>query len=172
MKTPEEFITFILYPKIEGWLLIVKIICLIFAIIFGGFTIWALIFTSWLKRIFLLDFKEFLFYRPIEIQKYQNVWKKIKKRLSSDIEDEIKLAVLEAMELFDEIVSEKRLKGKKLSETLENIKKETEIDEKSVVELEKIKNEIINDPSLKINFEETKKLILNFEKVLKALDVI
>lgn len=172
MKTPEEFINFILYPKIEGWLLIVKIICLFFAIIFAGFTIWALIFTSWLKRIFLLDLKEFLFYRPIEIQKFQASWKKIKRRLISEIEDELKLAVLETIELFDEVVSEKRLKGKELYETLENIKKETEINENIIISLENIKQAIINDPTFKINPEEIKKLILEFEKILKDLDAI
>jgi len=169
---PEEVIQFILYPKIEGWLLIIKIIFLAYSAFFFGFILWGLIKTTWFKRIFLWDFKEFLFYRPIEIEKFKKEWEKIKKRIASDIEAELKLAIIEADSLFNEVLDQKGYRGKSFEEKIQDLVPDILPNLDQILKAHQLRNDIIEDPTLKIDKNEIKKVISLYEKVLKELDVI
>jgi hypothetical protein len=169
---PEEAIQFLLYPKIEGWLLIIKIIFLAYSAFFLGFILWGLIKTTWFKRIFLWDFKEFLFYRPIEIEKFKKEWEKIKKRISSDIEAELKLAVIEADSLLDEVLEKKGYQGKTFEEKIQDLAPDILPTLDELLKAHQLRNDIIEDPSLKIDKNEARKALSLYEKVLKELDAI
>jgi biopolymer transport protein ExbB/TolQ len=168
--TPNEFINFILYPEFKGWLLVFKIIFLAFLAFFVGFTLWGLICTSWLKRIFLNDFIEFILYRPIEKEEIKRKWKKIKNRLLSGIDAEIKLAILEADELFISTLEKKGIRGKSFEEILEKIPQEFELNLESLKKAHQLRDDIVEDPSLKIELEKAKEVISIFESALKKLD--
>ncbi len=170
--TPEQAIQFLLNPKIEGWLLIIKTIFLCFSAFFFGFILWGLIKTTWLKRIFLWDLKEFLFYRPIEIEKFKKEWEKIQKRISSDIEAELKLAVIEADSLLDEVLEKKGYPGKIFEEKIQDLVPDILPNLDELLKAHQLRNDIIEDPSFKIDKNEAKKAISVYEKILKELDAI
>lgn len=173
MKSIEEIINFILYPEFKGWLLIIKIIFLGFLVFFSGFIIWALFNTTWLKRIFLSDFKEFLFYRPIEIEKYKKKWEKIKERISLELEAEIKLALLEADELLNEVLEEKGYRGRNFEERIQKLSVvEAPIDLSEILKAHKLRDDIVHDPSLRVELKEIQKAISIYEEILKRLDAI
>lgn len=169
---PEEIIQFILYPKFEGWLLTFKIIFLGFSLFFGGFILWALFKTSWLKRIFLQDFKEFISYQPIEIEKFKKEWNKIKERIGKGIEAENKLAILEADSLLEEVLINKGYGGKDFEAKIEQLFPDILNNLDEAREAHKLRDDIIHDPSLHLTNEKAKKTILIYEKILKALDAI
>jgi len=112
--TIEQIISFILNPTFSGWLLVLKILCLIFSLIFFGFIIFALIKTSWLKRMIIWDLQEFLTYRPFGVSKIAGKWQKIKKRLEAGIESEAKLAIIEADSMLDGILDRMGFGGRTL----------------------------------------------------------
>lgn len=168
----EEIIQFILYPEFKGWLLIFKIIFLGFSVFFGGFIIWALINTSWLKRILLWDLKEFFLYRPIEIEQFKKAWKKIQKRIGEKIEAEHKLAILEADSLLEEVLAKKGYRGTNFEEKIQQLIPDVLESLDEIREAHKLRDDIIHDPSLHLSPEQAKKTISIYEKVLKALDAI
>ena len=167
-----EIIQFILYPKIEGWLLVIKIIFLAFGSFFFGFVIWALINTSWLKRIFLQDIKEILTYRPYGLKKFIKEWKKIEERLDTGLESEAKLALIEADSLLDEALKRLGYPGESLGERLEKLAVDIMPNLSQVQEVHKIRNNIIHDPTYQLNLEEAKKALGVYQKALTNLDAL
>lgn len=97
-----EIFNFLLYPKFEGWFLILKLTIFSFGLFFFGYTVWALLKTSWLKRAILIDLKEFFTYKPFYVKSLFLKWRKIEKKIESDIEANWKLAILEADDLLKE----------------------------------------------------------------------
>jgi hypothetical protein len=171
-QTINEIISFLLYPEFTGWLLIFKILFLLFGFFFLGYAIWAAIKTSFLKRAILIDLKEFLTYKPFYVKSFLPKWRKIEKRLESKIEADFKLAILEADELLNKAMDEVGYKGKDLNEKLEKATEEMISNLKELKEVRKIKESIIEDPSYKLTEEEAKKVIKIYEKALRDLQVL
>ena len=171
-QTLNEILNFLLYPKITGWLLVIKIIFLGFASFFLGFVIWALINTSWLKRIFLQDLKEILTYRPYRSKEFIKKWEKIKERLGTGSEPEAKLALIEADSLLDEALKDQGYAGESLGERLEKLTVDILPNLAKTQEVHKIRNNIIHDPTYKFNLEEAKKALGVYQKALTNLDAL
>lgn len=167
-----EIINFLLYPKFSGWLLILKFIFLGFGFFFLGYIIWALVKTSWLKRIFLWDLKEFLSFRPFYTKIFAPKWKKIEKRLESQIEADFKLAVLEADELLNECLAKIGYSGETLEEKLEKLTEEIISNLKELKKARELRNSIVEDPNLKLTLEETKKFLAIYKKALQDLQAL
>ena len=156
----------------EGWFLVLKVIFLIFTSFFLGFVIWALIKTTWLKRAFLQDLKEFFTYRPYGLKKFVKEWKKTKERLDTGLESEAKLALIEADALLDETLKRLGYPGESLGERLEKLTVDILPNLEEVRKIHKIRNNIIHDPTYKLNLEEAKKALVIYEKALINLDVL
>jgi len=176
MKTFEviinEIINFLLFPEITGYLLVIKIIFILFGLAFLGFTIWALIKTTWLKRIFLQDFKEILTYRPYGIRKLTKEWKKLEERLSTQLESEIKLAVIEADSLVDETLKNLGYTGESFGERLDKLTADILPNLGEVRQIHNIRNNIIHDPTYKLSQDEAKRALAVYEKALIELDAL
>jgi hypothetical protein len=171
-ETINEIVSFLLYPEFTGWLLVLKYLFLFFGFFFLGYTIWALLKTSWLKRAILIDLKEFLTYKPFYTKIFLSKWKKIEKRLESKIESEFKLAVIEADELLNKAMDEIGYQGKDLTEKLERITEEVISNLKELKEVRRIRDDIIEDPSYRLSEEEVKKILKVYEKALKDLQAL
>jgi len=172
MEILNEILNFILYPKIEGWLLVLKIIFLTFGSFFLGFIIWALIKTSWLKRLVLWDLREFITYRPYGMKKYAKEWEKIKKKLETGLESEAKLAFIEADSLLNESLKRMGYAGESLGEKLNQLTEDVLSNIEEVQGVHKIRNNIIHDPTYKLNLEEAKRALSIYEKALTDLDAL
>lgn len=168
----EEIIQFILYPEITGWLLILKIIFLAISSIFLGFIIWALLNTDWLKRLILWDLKEFLTYRPYLMRKYVKEWKKIKKRLTTGLESEAKLAIIEADSLLNETLKNMGYPGKSLGERLDELTPDILSNLGEVREAHKIYSDIIHDPTYRLNLDQAERALSIYEKALSDLQAL
>jgi hypothetical protein len=167
-----EIISFLLYPEFTGWLLVLKYIFLFFGLFFFGYTIWALFKTSWLKRAILIDLKEFLRYKPFYVEKFLPKWKKIEKRLESEIEADLKLAVIEADELLNKAMEEIGYQGKDLTEKLEKVTEDVISNLEELKEIRKVKEDIIQDPSYRLLKEEAKRVLRVYEKSLRDLQAL
>lgn len=165
-------ISYLISFKFAGWLLIFKISFIVFSLFLLGFIIFALIKTTWLKRLIIYDWKEFLTFRPHGLRKVEKDWQKIKNRLETDMESEHKLAVIEADSMLNEILKEMGFGGESLGERLEKLTVASlpHIDEAR--EAHKIRNNIIHDPTYKLTLDEAKKIIIIYEKALTNLQAL
>lgn len=167
-----EVLSFLLYPQITGWFLVLKFVFIFFGFFFLGFVIWALINTTWLKRAILWDLKEFLTYRPYQTKIFLPKWKKIEKRLASGIEAEAKLSIIEADSLLNEYLIKIGYTGKSLEEKLNKLTKDVILNLEEVKEAHKIRNNIVDDPAYRLNLEEAKRVLAIYENALKDLQAL
>jgi hypothetical protein len=167
-----EIINFLLYPQFPQWFLPVKFLFIFFGSFFLIYTLWAILKTSWLKRIFLWDLKEFLSYRPYYTKIFAPRWEKIERRLESKIEADLKLAVLEADELLDKCLSQIGYPGATLDEKLEKLTEEIISNLKALKEVRKIKEDIVEDPNFRLTLEEAKKILETYKRSLQDLQAL
>lgn len=170
--TWEKIIQFILDPQFTGWLLLLKIIFLVFSLFFIGFIIFALIKTSWLKYLIIRDLQEFLTYRPFSLRRIEKEWQKIKGRLEIEHESEWKLAIIEADEIMDDILNQMGFGGTSLGERLTSLTAVSLPNIEEVKEAHQIRNNIIHDPSYRLTLVETKRIIAIYEKALTDLQAL
>ena len=168
----EKIISFVFNPDFSGWLLALKIMFIIFSLVFSGFIIFVLIKTTWLKRMIIWDLQEFLTYRPFGVTKLAGKWKKIKKRLKSGRESEAKLAVIEADSMLDGILDRMGFGGRTLAERLDKLTAVSLSNIEEVRQAHQIRNNIVHDPAYRLELEEAEKVILAYEKALTDLQAL
>jgi len=170
--TTSEIIQFLLYPNFTGWLLSIKIVFLVFGTFFLGLIIFILIKSEWLKRLFLQDLKEFMTYRPYGMKKFVKEWEKIEKRLDTGLEAEAKLALIEADSLLNGVLKRMGYEGKSLGESLEKMTADTLSNLEEIRKVHKIRNNIIHDPTYRLNLEEAKRALTIYERALIDLEAL
>jgi len=151
---------------------ILKIIIFLLTFVFLSGTIYFLLTSGWLERIFLIDLIEFLKFKPYVIPKAAKKWKKIIQRLESGAESEAKLAIIEADDLLNEILKRMGYEGETLGEKLKKVKKTILPNLDEVLEAHKIKSDIVYDPSFRLTLEQAQKILAIYERALSNLEAI
>lgn len=168
----QEIISFLLNPTLPSWALVLKTIFILISLFLAGFIIFALIKTSWLKMLIIWNLWEFLTYRHFGVSKVVKKWQKIKKRLETGRESEVKLAIIEADKILDETLSRMNIGGKTLGERLEKLTVASFPHLEEVKKAHQIRNNIVYDPSYKLDLEKAKEAIASYEKALTDLQAL
>jgi len=168
----ENIIPFITSPTFSGFLLILKISFIVFALVCLAGIIYFVAKSSWLKYRLVQDLVEFFTYRAYGVRKIVKQWVKIKGRLETGLESEYKLAVIEADSLLDEILKRMGYGGETLGEKLKNITSVILPNLEQIWQAHKIRNNIIHDPDYRLNLDEAKRSIAIYEKALTDLDAL
>jgi hypothetical protein len=169
---PSQIFSFLHLPLAQTTLFILRIIAIIIGAGMIGFIIWALIKTSYLEKLFFIDFQEFFRFRPYGTKKIYSQWQKIKLRLAAGIESEYKLAVIEADSMIDDILNNMGFKGTNLGERLENLNSVTMPNIEEVKEAHQIRNNIVHNPDQTITLSDAKKFLEIYEIALNDLQVL
>jgi len=172
MPKLNELISFILNPTFSGWLLVLKIIFIILGLIFFGYIIFALVKTSWLKRMITWDLQEFLTYRPFGVSKVVKDWQKVKAGLETGIESEYKLSVIKADKILDGTLNRMGFGGISLGERLDRLTTASLPNLEEVRAAHKIRNNVIHDPDYRLSLEDARKAIATYEKSLTDLQAL
>ena len=165
----ENIISFILNPTFSGWLLILKILFIVAALILLGFIIFALAKTSWLKKLLIWDLVEFFSFRPYGVRKVVKAWAKITARLETGLESEYKLAVIEADSMLNDILKRMGFGGETLGERLEKLTAATLPNLEQIWEAHKIRNNIVHDPDYRLTLDEARRVLGIYEQALRDL---
>jgi len=166
-----EIISFIISPKNESIIFGIKIIFIIFALIFFGSIIILLLKNSWLKRRFLEDLIEIITYRPFGVKKTFKQWAKIIKRLDTGREAEYKLAIIEVDGLLNDVLEKMGYNGETIGERLKQLDSTTLPNIEQVWEAHKIRNNVVYDPDYKLTFDLAKKTVATYEKAFRDLEL-
>lgn len=164
-----EIISWLISPTFSGWLLILKILFVVAALILLGFIIFALAKTSWLKRLWIWDLVEFFSFRPYGVRKVVKAWAKITSRLETGLESEYKLAVIEADSILNDILKRMGFGGETLGERLERLTAATLPNLKQIWEAHKIRNNIVHDPNYRLTLDEARRVLDIYEQALRDL---
>ncbi len=164
-----EIISWLISPTFSGWLLILKILFIVAALILLGFIIFALAKTSWLKRLWIWDLVEFFSFRPYGVRKVVKAWAKITARLETGLESEYKLAIIEADSMLNDILKRMGFDGETLGERLERLTAATLPNLKQIWEAHKIRNNIVHDPNYRLTLDEARRVLDIYEQALRDL---
>lgn len=167
-----DLINFLISPSLTSGLKILKAIFLSFTLVFSGFIIWVSLKSTFLKRLFIWDIIEVLTSRAFKLGEYAKKWKKIKSRLEKKSEAEAKLAILEADSLFDEILEKGGYLGEDLEEKLKKLTPASLPNLKEVYQAHQIRDNIVRDPTYKLDLKEAEKNLRIYEKSLTYLEAL
>lgn len=167
-----DFFQFIISPDFTGWLFWIKIIFLLFIVLMGGFIIFALLRTTWLRRLIIWDLIEILTLHPYGAKKLYKQWIKLKSKLDTGVESECKLAIIEADSILNEVLKKMGFDGETLIEKLEKVPSVILSNIDDIRNAHKIRDNIVYDPDFKLSNDEAKKIMLIYEKALIDLQVL
>lgn len=168
----QSIINFFSNPLAGNTISIIRIIFIVVSALMLGFIIWALFKTTWLKRYILWDAQEFLSYHPYGVKRLYKQWQRIKLRLETGLESEYKLAVMESDSLLDDVLKSMGIAGETLAERLEKVADATLPNINQVVEIRKIRNNIVHDPGYKLTLDEAKSALDVYEKAFTGLQAL
>jgi len=157
----------ILFPEMTGWLLAAKIFFILFNLGVIAFIIYVWTSTIYLRRLFIWDLVEFFTFRAFNVKLIDKDWIKIKKRLLTQKTTQMKLAVVEADLLVNDVLARQGYSGKDLSEKLEGPKADIFSDLAAMKEADRFYQQIVADPKIPIDYQTAKSVILSFEQGLK-----
>ncbi|MDD5589749.1 MAG: hypothetical protein PHQ47_01070 [Candidatus Portnoybacteria bacterium] len=112
------------------------------------------------------------FKKPNLPQKFEQKWNQIKIRIETGDETNLKMAVIEADSMLDEILKRMSLPGKDMGERLEQISKNHLPSIDDVWEAHRLRNTIVHNPDIGISHKEAEKSIEAYEKALKELEAL
>lgn len=168
----EQINQFIFNITDSPWFLVIKFIFLAVNLFFIIFIVWALIKTTWFKRLILWDMREYLTFRHYGLPKLDKKWLKIEERLKIGTEPEAKLAIIEAEDILDDILKKEGFSGQTLGERLDKLTTDIIENLEEVREAHKVHSNIIHDPSYRLDMEEAKRILDAYEKALVDLEAL
>lgn len=146
----------------------VKAMFILFSLILGGGCIYLLRTSNYINDNFLIDFKELWTYHPLNTFERLKRWGKIQKRISTGIEAEYKLAVLEAWDIMEQVL-EDNYSGDSLEEQLDAAQQVFPQYIDTIRKAYELKDKIITDANLEVGYDLPKKIVDDFTIVLQKV---
>jgi hypothetical protein len=146
-------------PVFRTILLIIKIVFIVISVFYTVFIVYALIYSSWLKKYILMDLEEFLTVRPYGVKKLYQQWQKLKQKLDTGLESDYKLAVIEADSTLDGILKKEGYVGETLGEKLEKVDAVVLPNMSDVSEAHLTRNNIVHNPDFRLTLEEARRVM-------------
>ncbi|OGZ33760.1 MAG: hypothetical protein A2Y98_03255 [Candidatus Portnoybacteria bacterium RBG_19FT_COMBO_36_7] len=104
--------------------------------------------------------------------KIKKDWQKINNRLEKDDEASLKLAVVEADQMLDEVLKRMGLEGKDMGERLEQMGSQQFKSYDGVLEAHRLRDLIIHQKDLMVTKEQAQIAVAEYEESLKELEVL
>ena len=95
-------------------------------------------------------------------------WKKIVKKTSSGQEADYKLAIVEADDFFNQVLLEKGFKGESFEELIQAARKVI-LNTEDITAAHNLRNSVVYDPDYKLDSEDAKKVLLDYEDAIKTI---
>jgi hypothetical protein len=161
-----------LSKEAQNYILLFKIIFLIYGILFFVFFIYFFKRVGWARGAFWMDLKEFLTYKPYQAKIFAKKWVKIVEKGESEIEAERKLAILEADSILENFLKSEKYISENLEEELDKIPEEILKDKEEIKKAKEIKKAILEDPSFHLSPQKTREILEIYKKIFKSFQMI
>lgn len=141
------------------------------AIIFGGLTVFLIIkmqiIDNWFKTA-----GKFLLTQTFPKRHLNKSWQKILGRLAKKDEDSLRLALIEADNLFDDLLKQMGLPGESMADRLKYIDSSQVSNIDEIWRAHKLRNVLVHNHEVPITGNEIEFSITAYEKALKELEFI
>jgi len=163
---------FVMNPDFYGVWGIIRLIFIIISIILFIGVLYFISRTTWLKKSYLENAVEILTYRPFGVKKTFKQWAKIEKKLESNKEPDLKLAVIEAENLLEQIITKMGYEGETMADKLDQISSGVLPNIEDIKSAHKTRNNIIHDPDYRLTPEQAKKIMKVYEDALRSFEMV
>lgn len=157
-------------PEIQNELLPAKVVFIFFSLFFFASVVYLMFKSSYLKYEFLIDMEAFFDWQPGGSQKIAKRWKKIQKKIETGTDYEYKLAIIEADDLFKDVLEDRGFKGKTLEERIEKVEETQLPNADEVIDAHKARNSIVYNPDYKLDRDQVKKILNIYEQAIKNIE--
>ena len=168
----KNIIQFILNPELSVWFTLFKVLFLFIDLFIISFIAYALLKTSWLNKIFLYDVQEFLTYKHFGLSKTKKKWEEIERYFNKGTEPEMKLALVEADSLLNNILRVMDYPGKDLTLRLESINTNILENLEDIKKYHRIYSNIVHDPTYRLDYKMAGDALKSYREALVNLDVL
>ncbi|MBU2539912.1 hypothetical protein KJ786_02025 [Patescibacteria group bacterium] len=165
-----DIISIITSPELQRELLPAKVVFIFFTIVFFVSIIYFIFNSSYLNYQFIYDARGFFNIGAPDLRKTIRRWNKIKKRVKTGVEYEYKLALMEAEELFNDVLKDKGFEGKNFEERVQNVGKIQLPNSEEILEAHGIRNLVAHDPNYKLSGGEINKILEIYERGIKNIE--
>lgn len=167
-----KIVSFVTSPELTGIFFPFNWFLGIVGLAMLAFIIWVIWKTSWKRFVLLFDATEFFTYRAYGTGNLSNRWKNIIRRLETASEEEYKLAVIEADTMLDASLKRIGFTGETLADRLGKVNVAIVPNLPEVREANRIRNNIVHDPSYRLTLSEAKRIIEIYQVTFQNLDLI
>ncbi len=168
----KEFIYFISSPSIQQALFPIKMAFILFALFFLIAVIYFYINSSYLQYKFLQDTIEFISKETFGLNKVNKSWKKIKNRMASGTEADLKLAIIEADDYLYETLQDADFQGDTFEELIASAGKKTISNSEEILEAHAIRNAAVYEPDYKLDSDQAKRILSVYENTIKKIALV
>ncbi len=106
------------------------------------------------------------------VQELNKKWQSILMRLKKGDEASLKLAIIEADNIFDDILKRMGLPGIDMGERLRQFEEHELASVNLVWEAHRLRNAIVHEPTIQITQEQAAQAVSNYEAALKELEYL
>ena len=152
--------------------LILNIILVIIALLLIAAIVYFLRKTQWLKRFILTDAFEFINFKSYEAEPISKTWNKILERLENGTESEVKLAVIEADDLLNNVLIRMGYSGESLGERLKQVSEVALPNKTQVIEAHMITGNIIHDPDYRLKLTQARGILEVYRQAFLHLNAL
>lgn len=115
---------------------------------------------------------EFFSWQAYGAREITKQWDKIRKRIESGVEADLKLAVLEADDFLAEVLEDRGYEAETFEESLKKAGRFLEPISLQILEAHKKRNEIVYDPDMPLSKEEAKSIVSVYESAVNSIGKI
>ena len=155
----------------SGWIFGIKWLGGLLTLIFGSLVVLVIIKLQLIDKL-LKTVGNFLLTTAFPKRQLNKSWQKILSRLSKNDEANLRLALIEADNLFDDLLKQMQLPGESMADRLKYLDSSqiSNIDE--IWQAHKLRNIIVHNPEYPITKNEIEFGVRAYEKALKELEFI
>ncbi len=164
-----DFIAFISSPAIQDALFPVKLVFILFTVFFFCAVIYFYLNSSYIKYQFLQDVTEFFSWQAYGLRSIDRQWKDIIRKTDSGNEKDFKLALIEADDFLYEVLEERETNGETFEELLNSAGKRMLPNFQDIIDAHKVRDLIVFNPDYKLDIENAKKILANYENAIKNI---
>jgi len=168
----ERIIVFILTPDQPLWVHSLRFGLIVISFILVFYLIFLLNKNTWLKRLILEDWEEFLTWKAFGIKTEEKSWRRIKDRLLTDQEHEYKMAVMEADNMLSDIIHKMEYGAKADVETLNSLPATVFLNIEEVKWAHSLNESIAHDPDFRLSTEDARKALDAYEKFFIDAEIL
>jgi hypothetical protein len=172
IKDMGYFFGMILSPDIQVKLIIIKILFVLFSIVFLVLIIYYARRSSYLQHLIFEERRDWADWKDYGKNIYLKQWEAIKKRVEKNSLAENKLALVESVKMLNEVLEKLGYVEEKLTDKLSHFNKESLSTLEDVKNILNIYQDIAQDPNYNLNKETVQEYLEVFEKSFKELEVL